>query len=114
MSTKLADFVCRNCQRTFTRLDNLQRHQRTVCVENRAIGSSSGGDKRAASVSTSESSPSKTPKLSVPAPGAQTFCKLCRIFVPRRNYVGHLRSKQHNENACGQRDDGISIMQSAF
>lgn len=114
MSSGLAYFVCRHCQRAFTRLDNLKRHQKTACVENRATASSSGVDKRALSGGSSDSGPAKTPKLCVTAPEVLTFCEICRISVPRRSYVGHLRSKAHNDNACGRRDDGVSIVQSAF
>ena len=83
-------FECENCGTSFTRLDNVKRHQRTSCIGKRI-------------------------KLNIPQSNTNhRKCDSCDILVDQKLYSAHLRSNTHKQNAFVITDDGVEKLAGAF
>lgn len=99
-------FACVRCDKTFTRKDNLQRHEREVNCAEEAHSSNSlkrYGDDLAG--------PSKRIK---PNNTATTYCSFCNITLSATQMIGHLRTLQHRTNSAIPLNNGVQLIQSAF
>ncbi|XP_071052135.1 uncharacterized protein [Onthophagus taurus] len=81
--------VCEDCGKSFTRVDNLKRHQRLSCIGKRI-------------------------KLDAPQIPKAVKCEACDDYVNRQCYSAHLRSNAHKRNAFVIIDDGVERIAGAF
>ncbi|CAH1101722.1 unnamed protein product [Psylliodes chrysocephalus] len=113
-----------NCGLTYTRVDNLRRHQNKSCklISNR-IGESSGGTKRSTTPSNDVPPEKKARVMRVPQVHTHRIvdskahnrrCESCNVDVPTNQMTSHMRSHGHKEKACAIHADGIYLIKSAF
>lgn len=93
MQTTVKMYSCGKCSQSFSRVDNLRRHERQSCKGNNSSGPSNA----------------KQPRLDIQLP---TWCNCCNISVNNQN--AHRRTLQHRTNACIYMGEGIQRIDSAF
>lgn len=102
-------FTC-DCGSTFTRSDNLRRHQKNSCkLVVKRVGESSGV-KRAANGNEGPA-PKKHAKSLEPR---IEKCDACNVDIPTNQMHAHLRTLRHKANACVIHSDGVQLIKSAF
>lgn len=119
-------FKC-NCGLTFTRVDNLHRHQIKSCrLINNRNGESSRATKRTAVVSINDMVDKKARLMpisqvhavnapQVVAPQARMGrCEPCNEDIPAAQMASHMRSLSHKEKSCTIHGNGIYLIQNAF
>lgn len=92
-------YICNGCGASFTRCDNLRRHERLSCKK---INQDVPPVKRCKM----DSEPSTSTAL-------QT-CNCCNVRITGNQMNSHRRTLQHKTNSCVPLTDGVQIVQSAF
>lgn len=104
---------CNNCNKTFTRKDNLRRHERNVCGLNSGSSTSTSNTNNSRKRKCTQS----TDVLKKKKKESDEFkhCISCNITIPKKFYHAHLQSRKHKDNACSNTlDPGIQILDCAF
>ncbi|XP_074036831.1 uncharacterized protein [Leptinotarsa decemlineata] len=91
-------YTCSECGNSFTRSDNLRRHQRESCI----LANNEGP------------SMSKRPRLNAPLSPEMQTCLCCNLNIASDQMNIHRRTLQHRTNACIQYGDGVKIIRTAF
>ena len=92
-------YTCVSCGTSFSRSDNMRRHQRETCKNLHPNGP-----------------PTKRAKLdSGPStPVSLQTCNTCNVTLTANQMKSHKRTLQHRTNSCIPLTDGIEIVRSAF
>lgn len=97
---------CNNCNKTFTRKDNLKRHQQNVCGST----SSSNTYRKRKGIQTTDVLRKKK-KVS----DDFKYCSFCNLTIPTKFYNAHLRSQKHKDKTCvNTTEPGVQIIDCAF
>lgn len=93
-------YSCTSCGKSFTRGDNLRRHQKQSCRAK----------------SPAEGPPTKQPRFdSIPSTSADMHtCYCCNLTLTATQMKCHRRTLQHRTNSCVPMMAGVEIVQSAF
>lgn len=94
-------YSCEQCNKSFTRSDNLRRHQRQSCCHN---DESVPTEAKRSRVEEEEPSTSNN----------QWKCNCCNITIPANCGYSHRRTLQHRTNMSIAMGDGIKRIDSAF
>lgn len=95
-------FKCSECSVTFTRKDNLKRHEKTSCKTRKSSAYSEPVNKKVKLTNSSSSSSN------------MVKCDTCKISIPRSFYTNHLKSQFHKDVAVDTKENGIKVIKSAF
>ncbi|XP_074037614.1 uncharacterized protein [Leptinotarsa decemlineata] len=91
-------FHCDRCGKSFSRKDNMRRHQMQSCRPDNDAGP-----------------PAKRPRVDSAQPSAvQELCNYCNRMVPVNRMNSHLKTLEHRTNSCTEFEDGVKIINSAF
>lgn len=90
-------YLCSSCGKTFTRSDNLRRHERASCK---------------ARITSSEEEPSAK-RIKLESSSTQTI-NCCNKTIPANQINSHRRTLEHRTMSCTPKCDGIQIINSAF
>lgn len=87
--------LCPSCGKSFTRSDNLVRHQKLSCMNQ---------------------PPAKRPRVdSTPSTSTNMeTCDCCNVTLTAGQMKSHRRTLQHRTNSCVPHVDGVAIVQTAF
>lgn len=99
-------FPCKDCGKTFTRKDNLKRHQANACAGKLPKVE----DNPNVQV---EDNPNVSNAKKRPLPDVVT-CDICNVQVKKKCMSGHLKSAFHKNHAFVVIDNGVEKLASAF
>lgn len=96
---------CNRCDKTFTRIDNLNRHKNEVCRQ------SSSNKRKRKGTQTNIIDPKKFKTNT----DEFQLCSNCNVIVPKKFYASHLRSQNHKNNSCiNTPEPGVQLLDCAF
>lgn len=107
---------CPNCNKSFTRKDNLRRHQQKVCGLNSGSTSSISTNKNTNS-NRKRKCIQSTNVLSKKKKDSEEFkhCSSCNLTIPKKFYYAHLQSRNHKDrSSINTLDPGVQILDCAF
>lgn len=99
-------YTCSKCGASFTRSDNLRRHERSSCNK---IHDGPPGKLRKM-----DSQPSTSTAVQPSTSTVMIRCDCCNIAISANRMSSHLRTLEHRNNSCVPLMDGVQVIQSAF
>lgn len=96
-------YFCSECGASFTRIDNLRRHERSSCKGSQSIHN----------VSTKRRKVDEEPSTSTSSTSMQ-ICNCCNKNVAAHKMASHMRTLEHKTNSCITLSNGIQMLCSAF
>jgi hypothetical protein len=104
-------FDCAKCGTSFTRLDNLRRHESGLACKRKHVGDKEESKRKRNDVEDFSLPSTLTDGAST---SNSSYCTFCNISIPKNRMNAHSRTLLHRTNSASNVRDGVKLVQSAF
>jgi hypothetical protein len=104
-------FDCAKCGTSFTRLDNLRRHESGFACKRKFVGAEEESKRKRNNVEDFLIPSTSTEGAST---SSTSYCTFCNTSIPNNKLNAHSRTLLHRTNSATHVRDGVKLVQSAF